>query len=218
MSRNLLLSVGLVLGCLTANLGGAGAQLCAWPAAAWTCCQAGPALPAPTGSEKAGPVRKKGKVKLDVHYEPTPHDIVLRMLQLAKVKKGELVYDLGCGDGRIVIAAARRFGARGVGVDLDPRRVKESRRNVQRSGVGDLVKIYQKDLFTVDLRKADVVTLFLWADINERLLPQLRKLRPGARVVSHHWPIKGVKPVRRLHVRGKDGDVYHLYLFIAPLK
>src|SRR5262245_34279512 len=133
MVRNLLLSVGLLLG---------GVAMVGLP-------DAGPRSWAAQkqGKKAAGKAKSRAKKpKLDVVYEPTPHDIVKRMLELAKVKKGELVYDLGCGDGRIVIAAAKQFGARAVGYDLDPRRVKESRANVRKNKVDKLVTIERKDI------------------------------------------------------------------------
>jgi SAM-dependent methyltransferase len=179
-------------------------------------------LPAAAQKEGKKAAKAKGKAKkpkLDVVYEPTPHDIVKRMLELAKVKKGELVYDLGCGDGRIVVAAAKQFGARGFGYDLDPKRIKESRANVKKNKVGKLVTIEQKDIFKVDLSKADVVTLYLLPDLNVKLLPQLRKLKPGARVVSHEWGIRGVKPAKLINVKSKEDKEEHLiYLWVAPLK
>src|SRR5688572_3402031 len=98
---------------------------------------------------------------LDVIFVPTPQEAVDRMLELAEVKKGDLVYDLGCGDGRIVVTAAKKFGARGIGFDVDPQRIKESTENVRTNGVEKLVSIKQQDIFTLDLSKADVVTLYL---------------------------------------------------------
>lgn len=129
---------------------------------------------------------------LDIEYVPTPPAVLDQMLEAADLDDGDLVYDLGCGDGRVVIEAARRYGARGVGIDLDPLRVAEARSNVARAGVGDLVAIEHADIFGVDLRPASVVTLYLLPDLNVRLLPQLRQLDDGARVISHDFPIAGV--------------------------
>lgn len=131
---------------------------------------------------------------LDIHYVPTPQPVVDRMLELAQVKKGEKLYDLGCGDGRIVITATQRYGARGVGIDLDPQRIREARANASSQQVQG-VEFRQGDLFKADLSDADVVTLYLLESINRRLRPQLwRQLRVGSRVVSHafsmgpEWP------------------------------
>src|SRR5690606_18356742 len=114
--------------------------------------------------------------------------VVRRMLELARVQPGELLYDLGCGDGRIVVEAAMAYGARGVGIDLDPARVAEAKDNARRAGVDDRVEIRQGDLFETDLSPADVVTLYLLPEVNLRLRPVLwRDLRVGARVVSHDF-------------------------------
>ncbi|MGW8269946.1 MAG: SAM-dependent methyltransferase [Burkholderiales bacterium] len=134
-------------------------------------------------------------VKLDVPFVSTPHEVVEAMLVLAKVGPNDVVYDLGCGDGRFVIAAAHEFGARGVGIDIDPARIAEARAAAQSEGVADRVRFLQQDLFTVDLSPATVVTLFLLPELNDRLAPKLkRELRPGARVVSHRWMIRGWPP------------------------
>jgi len=130
----------------------------------------------------------------DVHWEPTPNETVTEMLKIAGVKKGDIVYDLGCGDGRIVIAAARDFGARGVGIDIDPQRISESKKNARAAGVTRRVTFREEDLFEADIREATVVTLFLWPSLNLKLRPKLLKdLKPGTRVVSYihnmgDWP------------------------------
>lgn len=133
--------------------------------------------------------------KLDVPYVPTPEEVVDKMLEMAQVDKSDLLYDLGCGDGRIVVTAARKFGARGVGIDIDPQRIKEARANARDAGVADRVQFRQADLFKSDFSRATVVTLYLLPVINQRLRPQLwRQLKPGTRVVSHafdmgaEWP------------------------------
>jgi SAM-dependent methyltransferase len=124
--------------------------------------------------------------KPEVPYVPTPDNVVLEMLKMAQVDKDDLVYDLGCGDGRIVIAAVSKFGCRGVGVDIDPERIKESNENAKRAGVSDRVQFMQMDLFDADISKATVVTLYLLSEVNLRLRPKLlRELSPGTRVVSH---------------------------------
>ncbi|TCP08668.1 SAM-dependent methyltransferase [Caldimonas thermodepolymerans] len=134
-------------------------------------------------------------VALDVPYVPTPQPVVDRMLQLARVGPDDVVYDLGCGDGRVVITAAKAYGARGVGIDIDPQRIAEARANAKRAGVTDKVEFRIGDLFEADFSEATVVTLYLLPSINQRLRPQLwRQLRVGARVVSHdfdmgsQWP------------------------------
>lgn len=134
-------------------------------------------------------------VALDVPYVPTPQPVVDRMLQLAWVGPDDVVYDLGCGDGRVVITAAKAYGARGVGIDIDPQRIAEARANAKRAGVTDKVEFRIGDLFEADFSEATVVTLYLLPSINQRLRPQLwRQLRVGARVVSHdfdmgsQWP------------------------------
>ena len=155
----------------------------------------------------------------DAIYVPTPQEVVEKMLELAKVKKGDVVYDLGCGDGRIVVTAATKYGARAVGVDIDAERVAESLANVRKYKVEGLVTIKQADLFAVAVREATVVTLYLLPELNVKLLPQLRQLRPGARVVSHAFDIRRVKPAQVLKFRPKEGDGEHtLYLWVAPLE
>src|SRR4026207_1622647 len=122
----------------------------------------------------------------DVPYVPTANNVVLAMLKLAGVKNTDVVYDLGSGDGRIVITAVREFGARGVGVDINPERVKEARENAQKAGVADRAKFVESDLFTADIKAATVVMLYLLTSVNERLRPKLlSELKPGTRVVSN---------------------------------
>ena len=156
---------------------------------------------------------------VDVIFLPTPQDVVDKMLQLAQVKKDDLVYDLGCGDGRIVVTAAKRYGCKAVGFDLDPRRVEESLENVQKNNVGHLVKIEQKDIFTLDLSRADVITLFLLSRLNVKLIPQLEQLKPGSRIVSHIFPMEGIKPDKVVTLISKEDKNEHtIYLWTAPLK
>jgi ribosomal protein L11 methylase PrmA len=147
--------------------------------------------------------------------------VVDKMLELAEVKPGDVVYDLGCGDGRIVVTAAKKYGVRAVGFDIDPARVDESLRNVQRNRVEHLVTIEQKNIFSLDLSKADVVTLYLGATLNVKLIPQLEKMKPGSRIVSHAFPMAGVKPKRIIKVPIKYGaeELAHLvYLWTVPLE
>lgn len=155
----------------------------------------------------------------DVVFVPTPQKVVDAMLRLAQVKKSDVVYDLGCGDGRIVVTAAKRFGCRAFGFDIDPARVAESRENVENNGVGDLVTIQQKDIFTLDLSRADVVTLYLLPSLNVKLIPQLERLKPGSRIVSHDFDMKGVQPDQEVRIETNDTYISHtVYLWTCPLK
>jgi len=152
----------------------------------------------------------------DVAYEPTPHNVVAEMLKLAQVGARDVVYDLGCGDGRIVIAAAKQLGARGVCVDIDPQRIRESRANAQRSGVAERIVFLEQDLFETDLGDATVVTLFLSPDLNLKVRPKLwRELRPGTRVVSYVHNMSDWMPQQVRDVQGVLG-LRRLYLWIIP--
>lgn len=154
----------------------------------------------------------------DVVYVPTPHDVVDRMLELAKVKKGELLYDLGCGDGRIVITAAKKHGCHGVGYEIDSERVAEARKYAKKAGVEGLVTIKQQDIFTADLSPANVATLYLLPDLNVKLIPQLEKLKPGSRIVTHDFDIAGIEPDKVVSFTSKEDGVKHtLFLFTLPL-
>jgi len=140
-------------------------------------------------------------VRLDVPFVPTPEEVVAQMIKLAKVTKNDVIYDLGSGDGRIVIAAVKQSGARGVGVDIDPRRIEEANENATKAGVADRVKFVQQDLFKADIRPATVVTLYLLPDINLKLLPKLlAELRPGTRIVSHNFHMGDWKPQQTVQV------------------
>jgi precorrin-6B methylase 2 len=155
----------------------------------------------------------------DVVFVPTPQDVVEKMLEVAKVKKTDVVYDLGCGDGRIVVTAAKKYGCKAFGFDVDPVRVKESLENVKKNKVGELVTIQKKDIFTLDLSKANVVTLYLLSDLNVKLIPQLKKLPPGSRIVSHAFPMRGVKPDQIVKVKSSEGGFERtIYLWTTPLK
>jgi tRNA G37 N-methylase Trm5 len=155
----------------------------------------------------------------DVPFVPTPHDIVMEMLKLAEVKPEDVVYDLGCGDGRIVVAAAKHFGAKAVGVDKNPQRVAESLENVKKNGVEDRVTIVQDDLFNVDLSPATVITMYLLPSVNNALRPTLEKLKPGTRIVSHDFDIDGVRPKKVLRVRSDESHREHtIYLWVIPFE
>jgi len=140
------------------------------------------------------------------------------MLRLADVKKDDVVFDLGCGDGRIVVAAAKKVGCKATGYDIDPVRVKELLENVKTNKVEDLVTIEEKDIFTLDLSKASVVTLYLLPSLNVKLVPQLEKLKPGSRIVSHAFDMKGCKPDVVATVNCEDGNARKVYLWTTPLK
>jgi cyclopropane fatty-acyl-phospholipid synthase-like methyltransferase len=136
-------------------------------------------------------------IKLDVPYVSTPQPVVDAMLRLAEVRRDDVLYDLGCGDGRIVITAARSFGARGVGIDLDPRRIDEANAAARSAGVSGRVRFVVQDLFKTDFSEASVLTLYLFPELNAKLLPKIRaELRPGARVVSHQFGIGDWIPER----------------------
>ncbi|HEY7424937.1 MAG TPA: TIGR03000 domain-containing protein [Gemmataceae bacterium] len=170
-------------------------------------------------SDKKKPEPGGAARELDVPFVPTPQDVVDTMLKLAVIEEKDVVYDLGCGDGRIVITAAKKYGCKAIGFDLDPERVKESRENVKAKGVEKLVKIEKKDLFEVDLKPASVVTLYLLPDVNEKLIPQLEQLKPGTRILSHDFTIKGIEPKDSVKVTSKeDGQTHMIYVWIAPLK
>jgi LEA14-like dessication related protein len=156
---------------------------------------------------------------LDVIYVFTPHDIVDKMLRLAKVTKEDVVYDLGCGDGRIPVTAAKKYGCQAVGYDLDPARVKESLDNAKKNKVEHLVTIEQKDIFTIDLSEASVITLYLLPDMNRKLIPQLEKLKPGSRIVAHNFGIPGIKPDKVARFISSDDNLEHkVFLWTTPLK
>jgi ribosomal protein L11 methylase PrmA len=150
----------------------------------------------------------------DVIFVPTPEEVVEAMLQVANVTKNDIVYDLGCGDGRIPVTAAKKYGARGVCIDIDPQRIKEATENVTKNGVGDRVRIIQGDLFETNISEATVVTLYLLPSLNQKLLPKLNKeLKPGTRIVSHAFDMGDKKPVQELDVNGRK-----VYFWTIPIQ
>ncbi|HET7876754.1 MAG TPA: class I SAM-dependent methyltransferase [Methylomirabilota bacterium] len=152
----------------------------------------------------------------EVPFVVTPRDVVYEMLRLARVGPDDVVYDLGSGDGRLVVLAAQEHGARGVGVEIDPRLVARSREYARSAGVGGRVRFVEQDLFQADVGEATVVTLYLSIDLNRRLEPKLRReLRPGTRVVSHDYPIGDWAPTRVLRVQSTE-RVHTLYLWVVP--
>lgn len=151
-------------------------------------------------------------VQKDVPYVPTPTPVVNEMLRLAKVNKNDVLYDLGSGDGRIVITAAQKFGTRGVGIDIDPQRIKEANQNAKKAGVTDRVQFRQQNLFETDFSNATVVTLYLLPEINLKLRPRLlSQLKPGTRIVSHAFDMGDWKPQRVVNVGGQT-----IYYWTVP--
>ena len=164
--------------------------------------------------ERAGP--PPALREPDVHYEPSEMDVVQVMLRVGDVKAGDVVYDLGCGDGRIVIAAARQAGARGVCVDIDPQRIAESRENARRAGVAEGIEFLNQDLLATDISRATVIMLFLSRELNLRVRPKLlRELRPGTRVVSHWHDMGDWRPQQAVLVTS-GGRGRHVYLWTIP--
>ena len=148
----------------------------------------------------------------DVIYVPTPHEVVDEMLKLADVKKGDVLYDLGSGDGRIPVAAAKKFGIRAVGIDIDPQRIEEAKENAKKNGVAKLVEFRNEDLFKTRFSEATVVTLYLLPDLNVKLRPLLwAELKPGTRIVSHQFDMGNWKPERRVELNGRT-----IYLWRVP--
>jgi hypothetical protein len=152
--------------------------------------------------------------RLDVIFVPTPMNVVERMLEMAEVKKGEFLIDLGSGDGRIPVTAAKKYGARGLGVDLDPDRIKEANENVKKNDVGNMVEIRRQNLFETDITKADVISMYLLTDLNLRLRPKLLDLRPGTRLVSHAFSMGDWMPEQKETLAPR----YDVYLWIVPAK
>jgi SAM-dependent methyltransferase len=165
------------------------------------------------GAGSAGCARVPGVEVPDVR---TPPEVVVEMLRLARVGPDDVVYDLGSGDGRIVIAAARDFGARGVGIELDPDLVTEAARNARRARVDERTRFLRQDIFDADITEATVVTLYLWPEVNLRLRPKLlSQLRPGSRIVSHDFPIGDWQPERVVNFKGPE-RTHVLSLWIVP--
>ncbi len=150
----------------------------------------------------------------DVIYVPTPQEVVDKMLELAEVKKGDVLYDLGSGDGRIPVTAAKKFGVRAVGIDIDPERIKEANANAKKNGVEKLVKFRNEDLFRANFREATVVTLYLLPDLNVKLRPKLwRELKPGTRIVSHQFDMGDWKPEKTIELSGRT-----IYFWTVPAR
>ncbi len=169
---------------------------------------------ASAGDEKAEWMRTP-----DVVYVGSPYDVVSKMLRMAQVKRDDRVYDLGCGDGRIVVLAAQKYGSRAVGYEIDPDMVRLSRENTAANHVEDLVKIVQADIFTIDLKEADVIQLYLLPEMNRKLLPQIDKMKSGSRIVCHNYDLEGIKPEETFTMISNEDNASHtLYLYTTPLK
>jgi SAM-dependent methyltransferase len=163
---------------------------------------------------QAAPATAPARRSPDVIFVPTPNDVVDKMLEMAKVTSKDVVYDLGCGDGRIVITAAQKYGVRAVGVDIDPKRIAEATANAQAAKVTDKVRFIEGDLFETDISEATVVTLYLLTRLNEKLKPKLMKdLKPGTRVVSHAFDMGDWKPEQTAQVAAST-----VYLWRIPAR
>jgi len=172
---------------------------------------ASPSLAMEAAAPAARPLRAP-----DVPYEPSDMGVVRAMLRMAKVDKNDVVYDLGCGDGRIAIAAAREYGARAVCVDIDPRRTAEAGANARNEGVAGSIEIRNEDLFQTEIVGASVVMLFLWPEVNMKLRPRLlRELVPGTRVVSHFHDMEDWTPQQVVRIRANSRE-RNLYLWVIP--
>ncbi|HEY2986357.1 MAG TPA: class I SAM-dependent methyltransferase [Candidatus Binatia bacterium] len=154
-----------------------------------------------------------------VPYVPTPQEVVDRMLELVQVKKGDVVYDLGSGDGRIVVTAAKKYGVKAIGYEIDPQRIKESHENIKKAGVEKLVEIKQQDIRTVDLSGASVLTMYLLPEVNMMLRPNIwSQMKPGSRVVSHDFDMGDWKPVKTEHIKDSSGWDHTLYFWRVEAK
>lgn len=155
----------------------------------------------------------------DVVYVGTPYDIVSQMLHMADVKKDDIVVDLGCGDARMLVLAAQKYGSKGIGYEIDPVMVRESRKNAAKNNVSDLVKIIQADIFTVDISDADVLPIYLLPEMNLRLVPQFETLKPGSRLVFHNYDLEGYVYDKKIEViSNEDNSKHTLWLYTTPLK
>jgi SAM-dependent methyltransferase len=154
---------------------------------------------------------QEGKI---VPYVPTPQEVVERMLSLAQVKKGDVVYDLGSGDGRIVVTAAKKYGVKAIGFEIDPERIKESHENIKKAGVENLVEIRQQDIRTVDLSGATVLTMYLLPEVNLMIRPNIwKQMKPGSRVVSHDFDMGDWKPLKTEQIKDGSSWDHTLYLW-----
>jgi predicted O-methyltransferase YrrM len=150
----------------------------------------------------------------DVIFVPTPQDVVEDMLRLANVRKGDVLYDLGSGDGRIAITAAQKYGIKATGIDIDPERIREATENAKKAGVTNLVQFRQENLFTANFKDATVITLYLLPDLNVKLRPKLwNELKPGTRIISHQFEMGSWQPEKKLESNGRT-----IYFWTVPPK
>lgn len=167
----------------------------------------------------AGQADGRSKRVPDCVYVGTPYDVATKMADLARPKKTDRVCDPGCGDGRVLIVAAQRYGCRGTGYELDPRLANQAMQIAKRRGVGELVSVEVKDIFTVDYDDYDVVLIYLLPDMVLRLLPELEKLKPGSRIVAHDYGIDGIQAEKTVTFVSNEDNVKHtLFLYVPPLK
>jgi tRNA G37 N-methylase Trm5 len=172
------------------------------------------ALESPSSVYQLAQAQPRRSQAPDVIFVPTPQEVVDEMLRLANVKKGDVLYDLGSGDGRIPVTAAKKFGVRAVGIDIDPERIQEANENAKRNGVTSLVKFRKEDLFQADIHEATVVTLYLLPDLNVKLMPRLMdQLKPGSRIVSHQFDMGDWRPDKKVELSGRT-----IYLWTIPSK
>ena len=189
---------------------GSGVVVCAWL----------------VGSRYDRQVKKLGKVQdrvgLNAPFITSPDAVVDQMVEMADLKVGDVAYDLGCGDGRIIITAAMKTGCRGIGCDLDPERIAEARRNAKLHGVEHLVEFRQQDIFTVDLSEADAVLMYLLPWMTRKLIPQFRQMQPGSRIISHQFDLGDepeLKPEKSVPIRvANDTSSHFVHRWRAPLK
>jgi len=187
-------------------------SLCSFTLSLAIAVPAAPALAgqqSPTAAIRTSPLRTP-----DVHFVPTPEAVVQQMLKVSNVSKNDVIYDLGSGDGRIVITAAKEYGARGTGIDIDPQRIKEATENAKQAGVSDRVRFLNQDLFETNFSEATVVTLYLLPSLNLKLRPKLlAELKPGTRIVSHAFDMGDWAPEQTLDVDGRK-----VYYWVVPAK
>jgi tRNA G37 N-methylase Trm5 len=173
----------------------------------------------PLRADDPPPDDTKPKKGPDCVYVPTPHDIVEKMLEMAKVRKDDVIYDLGCGDGRIVVQAAKKRGCRGIGFEIVPELAKKARDSAKENGVSDLVTIKEEDLFEADMSEATVLPMYLLPSMLEKLQPKVEKLKPGTRIISHDYRFKNVKPKKVETLVSKETGAEHiLILYVLPFE
>ena len=157
--------------------------------------------------------------KPDCVYVPTPHDVTAKMLEMAHVKKTDVVYDPGCGDGRLCVTAAKKYGCKAIGFEIEPSLVEQAKKNAKRRNVEHLVSIQKKDIFKLDYSQANVLTLYLLPDMLKRLLPSFEKMAPGSRIVAHNYELPGILPDEQTEILSKeDNDKHTLYAYKLPLR